>query len=648
MEYYDNHLGCQMFNIRITLYCLMSALTVLLLSCAGPKTTKITPSPDMKYFIQIKEGETAELEWDFENAHRVKVEGFAGSFLPEGSVKVQPDVSKEYKITAYKGFNDSLDWTVYVEVISDIGETITKQEATEIKAGETILVEPFKEPSYTESEFISGIVARDVSTGPDELRIVCVKYDGKSGEAEVYALLMDKLGNFIAGYGDKKEDVSWNCNNTCGKVSANYSRLSFEELHSDESQNFVDFLVLIDNSGFSANKNIAVPLKQFIKGMNPKDMAAVSVFNQSYLNIFKLTDPQSALLNFDDLFVLPPASGFNATNEALGHAIKLLEKGKNRHRALVLVAYANDNASFNTNIDDVIRKANLANVTIFVIGIGDAVDAYPYRFLCSATGGKYYILLGDEVEKYNNVLAEILFTYRNSYKINIPLQTFQQGCRVSKSKLYFTDKEKTLTADITFPAHYKDTERKYIIAAGFDTLSLEISDDYKKNLDRIADYIKKQNFKFSVIGHSYSEGDAETSRKFARLRAEAVRNYLKTKGVNPDLLVIQSRADDLPLYTFTNNPWLKKLNRRVELTRFVPSEKRDYELIAAFAPSEVESQKIIQKWEKRGYNSYYVRTLTHNGVVYKVKLWGFTSKKQAETAINTIKRKYKEYLIIER
>jgi outer membrane protein OmpA-like peptidoglycan-associated protein len=620
----------------------------MMLSCAGPKTTKITPNPDMKYFIQIKEGETATIEWDFENAHRVKIEGYAGSFLPEGSIKVHPDVSKEYKLTAYKGFTDSLDWTVYVEVISEAGDVVREQKPKEVKPGETILTEPFKQPSYVESEFVSGIVSRDVSTGPDELRIVRVKYDKNSGEAEVYALLMDKLGNFISGYGEKKDEVAWNCNNTCGKVSANYSRLTFEELPDGEANDFVDFVVLIDNSGFSSNGNIAEPLKTFIRGMNARDMVAVSAFNQSYLNIFKLTDPQTALLNFDDLFILPPEFGFNATNEALGHSIELLETGKNRHRALVLVAYADDNASFDARIDDVIRKANLSNVTIFVIGIGDNVDSYRYRYLCSATGGKYYILLGDEVEKFNNVLAEILFTYRNSYKVNVPLQTFQQGCRVSKTKLYFSDKDKTLSANITFPAYFKDSERKYIIAAGFDTLSLTISSQYHSNLDRIANYIKKQNSKFFIIGHSFNEGDEQSSRKFARLRAEAVRDYLVAKGVNPDLLVIQSVADDLPLYTYTENPWMKKLNRRVELTRFVPGEKRDYELIAAFAPSEVESQKIIQKWEKRGYNAYFVRTLTHNGVAYKVKIWGFDSKKQAENAINTIKRKYKEYLILER
>ena len=78
-------------------------MAIFLTGCKTADTSKIIPDPDMKYFIQIKEGATAVVKWDFKNAHRVKIEGYAGSFLPKGEIKVHPEFSTEYKLTAYRG-----------------------------------------------------------------------------------------------------------------------------------------------------------------------------------------------------------------------------------------------------------------------------------------------------------------------------------------------------------------------------------------------------------------------------------------------------------------------------------------------------------------------------------------------------------------
>lgn len=631
-------------NIKLFLV-LSFAVSILFIGCSTTKTTKILPSSDMKYFYQINEGDKVEIDWEFENAHRVKVEGYAGSFLPEDKIIVRPDVSTEYKVIAYKGFSDSLIWTVYVEVLAKIKEDKQKKE---IQTGAPVLTEQFVRPSYEESEFLNGIISEDISTGPDELRIIRVRRNEKSEKAEVFALLMDKLGNFISGYGDKKDSVTWNATNICARTSANYSALSFEELSADKQKEYVDFAVLIDNSCFADNDSIKKPLEFFLRGMNSNDKVLVSVFNHRYLNIFKLMPPETSLFGFDDMFILPKASGFSASNDAMINTVKALDDGKNRHRALVLITYSNDNASFHNRIQDVIRKAVIANVAVYVIGIGDVIDAYEYRFLCSATGGKYYILLNDEIEKFTNVLSEILFTYRNSYRVQLPLQNFGNNCQVSKTKLSFSYKDINLKSSVVYPAEFKADNNKKIYAAGFDKSVIIVDKEYYDNLNRIAEYLKKKQQKYYLTGYGFDEGNEEVSNNFAKLRAEAVKNYLTGRGVKPELLVIRSETAAEPLFTFTENKWLLKLNRRVELSPFQPETKQDYELLVAFAPSEVESQKLIQKWEKRGYKAYYERTRTYNGVAYKVKLWGFNSKIAATNEINKIKKKYKEYIIIDK
>jgi outer membrane protein OmpA-like peptidoglycan-associated protein len=619
------------------------AVSILMMACSTTKTNKILPFEDMKYFYQISEGDKVEIDWDFENAHRVKVEGFAGSFLPKDRIFVRPDVSTEYKIIAYKGFSDSLVWTVYVEVLAKIDK---KKKVEEIQTGASVLTEQFTRPSYQESEFLNGIISENLSTGPDELRIVRVKRNTKGEKAEIYALLLDKLGNFVSGYGNKKDSITWNTTNSCAHTSANYSNLSFTELSAEKLNEYVDFAVLIDNSCFATNDSIKKPLRFFLTGMNSNDKILVSIFNHRYLNIFKLMPPETALFGFDDMFILPKSNGFNASNDAMINTIKALDNGKNRHRALVLITYSNDNASFNNNFKDVIRKAVIGNVAVYVIGIGDNINANQYRALCAATGGKYYILLNDEIEKFTNVLSEILFTYRNSYQIHIPLQNFGNNCQVSKTKLSFTYNDINLKTSVVYPAGLTEKNEKRIYTAGFEKSVILIDKMYYDNLNRIAQYLKKQAKKFFLTGYGFDEWNKEISDNFAELRAEAVKNYLVNRGVSPDLLVIRSQTGTEPLFTFTENKLLLKLNRRVELTPYQNKAKRDYELLVAFAPSEVESQKIIQKWEKRGYNAYYERTRTHNGIAYKVKLWGFKSENEAVNEINKIKKKYKEYIII--
>lgn len=616
----------------------------LLIGCRTTKTTKILPKQDMKYFYQISEGEEVEIEWEFENAHRVTVEGFTGSFLPEGMVKVRPDVSREYKIVAYKGFADSLIWTVYVEVLAKIEKEINSSKS--IQTGKPVLSNKFTQASYKESEFLNGIINKDVSTGPNELRIVRFRLNEKAENAQLYTLLMDKLGNFISGFGDKSLPLTWNATNICARTSANYSDLSFEELSAARQNEFVDFAILIDNTGFSKNDSIKKPLKSFISGMNSNDKVLISVFNHRYLNIFKLMPPETALFGLDDMFILPKANGFSASNDALFHTIKRLEDGKNRNRALVLITYSNDNASFNNNIQSVIRKAQISNVAVYVIGIGDIIDAYNYRHLCAATGGKYYILLNDEIEKFRNVLAEILFTYRNSYKVTVPLQSFGNNCKVSKTKLSFTYKDIKLKSSLVYPADFPRENKRIIYAAGFDKSVILIDKEYYDNLNSIADMLNKQKKKYFVSAIAYDEGDNEVAKNFAKLRAEAVKNYLVNKGVQPNLLIVRTETSNEPLFTFTENKWQQRLNRRVQIEPYQIISKRDYELLVAFAPSELESQKIIQKWTKRGYKAYYERTRTHNGLAYKVKLWGFKSENEAKKEIKLIKKKYKEYIII--
>jgi OOP family OmpA-OmpF porin len=71
---------------------------------------------------------------------------------------------------------------------------------------------------------------------------------------------------------------------------------------------------------------------------------------------------------------------------------------------------------------------------------------------------------------------------------------------------------------------------------------------------------------FEVAGHTDSTGSAEANRTLSTLRAEAVRDYLLTKGVSADRLVAVGYGEKRPIAD-NNDPAGRAINRRVSLSR---------------------------------------------------------------------------------
>lgn len=99
-----------------------------------------------------------------------------------------------------------------------------------------------------------------------------------------------------------------------------------------------------------------------------------------------------------------------------------------------------------------------------------------------------------------------------------------------------------------------------------------IRDDMKKQLDNIADLLKKDNqTKLQIDGHADSKGSSEYNLSLSKRRANAVRNYLLISGIAPERLIVLAEGEKLPVAPNTrdngkDNPEGRTLNRRVELT----------------------------------------------------------------------------------
>jgi outer membrane protein OmpA-like peptidoglycan-associated protein len=99
-----------------------------------------------------------------------------------------------------------------------------------------------------------------------------------------------------------------------------------------------------------------------------------------------------------------------------------------------------------------------------------------------------------------------------------------------------------------------------------------IRDDMKKQLDDVADLLKKdRSVKLQIDGHADSKGTSEYNLALSKQRANAVRNYFIISGIAPERLIVVAEGDKIPVAPNTrengeDNPQGRILNRRVELS----------------------------------------------------------------------------------
>ena len=97
--------------------------------------------------------------------------------------------------------------------------------------------------------------------------------------------------------------------------------------------------------------------------------------------------------------------------------------------------------------------------------------------------------------------------------------------------------------------------------------SSDLTPESRRLLDGVATRLNSHpGVYFEVAGHTDSTGSAEANRILSTRRAEAVRDYLLTKGVSADRLVAVGYGEQRPIAN-NNDQTGRAINRRVSLSR---------------------------------------------------------------------------------
>jgi outer membrane protein OmpA-like peptidoglycan-associated protein len=610
------------------LYGIFVIAAILSVSCSSTKQTVIKPV-NFPAVSEIQLGESAVLTWHFEGADKVRIENLRRNYDPVDSITVKPDANTIYDFLAIKGQDTVLfKWHVFVKTPED---KIT----TGIPApSETT-------PSFLTSDYFSGTIDFSSSVKPANFRIL--SHEFSKDILKLNLLVFDEFGNFIKGL-DKNPrfsaDLSARLVNHPSQATSNPRIESFKKVKNDNR--FLDIAVLLDNSAIAGDfYPIFENLKNFFKGLDNEHRVMFRSFNQKINTSYSLQNADK-FYNFIRNVGLEKASGFSAVYKSSLATLQTLSSMASGNKPiLILIAYSTDNSSLVYDRNDLVDLAVSRGIPIYIIGVGNAVDTYSLKYVSDYTGGRYYGIEDSNLFDLTKVLNEIVFANSTSCELSLVMPgTVPPDTKYSNLILSHTTATPRILDTLKIPKVKEQQFFRYQAVASFEQRDTVLSRDFDETISTLARVLVENPDKtVELIGNSSIEGNEEQSRQIALRRAQEVRRKLIDLGANPASVRVRSDGSSNPIYYLQNSFWAQYYNRRVELRWLLP-ELLPFEIITGIKDSESDALRQVEEWENIGYRSYYDRILQNNNAVYRVKIWGFKTQKDAEDTAKRLSQRF--------
>lgn len=587
-----------MDKAKVKLIALLATGLSLILSCSSGK--KITADNYLGY-SEIEAGDTANISWQFNNADYVMFESIAKN--PVDSIFVSPISDAEYLINAVSRFDTlSVIWKVAVNQREKDTDSESKIEDIGV--------------NFTETKYLSGIDKSASPTIPVPERIKILGYEQDNDKTLFRYVVLDRFGNLIQDY--VKHPFSLKMEKDCSEEGIDLSSLG-----SDVPSHA--YTIILDDS--FDKENLSQHLAESFQ------LEKLPVKRDIELHFNSQDTPQELSENFD-------FEVFNNENTALNNNYAKLFKyiiDAPGNTTIINIVYQNDNCSLIYTPDDIVIAANSTGIRIYTISIGNSIDPLPYRYISHQTGGRYYS--SESPQETRTIIYEIILGNSVGFTSSADISLLED---CNSKKLNF-DLENEVS-DIKTDYSYYDSKVKFAsdnqILALFDDKSTEIDSVYYQNIGKLYNVMQDNpGYSIELIGHSAIEGNSDIISQLALDRARSVANELMEMGLDSNRIKLKSMARGKPIYPLESTENQRSYNRRVEV-RWLTPFTLPYEIYVGQEDSEDSAREQLETWEKRGYRVYFDRFMVNNNPVYKIILWGYRNKEEAEVASRQIMKLY--------
>jgi len=364
----------------------------------------------------------------------------------------------------------------------------------------------------------------------------------------------------------------------------------------------------------------------------PGDSLHISVFGEDIAVVSPLqnvVDAAASCRSYEETFT----GNLSAALTALHRAMQWLP-GDGREHDLVLVVAGDDQASVLHSVADVVERARNSRTRIHVIRRGLTMHGYIWRYIAGATGGRVTTLF-DEDDDVSAAIVEILLGKHVAERMSAPLGTEVTTCDEVLVHVEVLTQGAILLDSAVIPLRDRSSRTGPTIVALFpDDTDASVRDSYTTLANLVDRMTDDPSLTIELIGHAGRDVTGKPE-DVARRRAAMVADVLVAQGIDTTRIAIRSEGAMRPLYYFERDERQKLFNNRVE-ARIITDEST-WSVQVTTSATEVKAAELVTTWSRKGYNAMYESVYGAKGPVYRIVLWGFTSRNEASKVARTTK-----------
>lgn len=318
--------------------------------------------------------------------------------------------------------------------------------------------------------------------------------------------------------------------------------------------------IVMDLSGSMGEQRATVmqeAVKKIIQNKRPNDLITLVSYDSHVEVDCKPTADKNQLLNAHKVTGLSGFGGLTATLDGINVAVEELGKVDDKYTKVVMVFTDGADNSSKFSESEVIDNSKFANVIVNSIDYGYYTTPGLLERVARATNGIYHhIYLTDE---FNYVFEDLYFRLNNYYVLEFDQPNYGNHTVNMKVCLKDTTIEQSQTFNNT-PLPGAIT----LLNVYFDTNKSELKPESNEAMDRLLALLASNDkIKIEVNGHTDDVGNDENNMKLSQDRANAVRDLLIRRGIEPERIRAIGYGESKPVASNSTSEGKAK-NRRTE------------------------------------------------------------------------------------